>query len=265
MGMDTVLDSAQADVTVACAALRDLQDLDFWKIPELDLLALAQSIEGLARLGYAAQVRVAGEVDTRHTAASFGSASTVALLRETLTISAPDARARVNTAKMVLPQTQPSGGVADPVLPELAAALADGAIGVEQTRIVGVHHQGRAEPGPGDARRGEEGPRAGRHGDRTETVRGVRESVAHALDLDGKPDNDPADRVQLTIGTRNPDTGLTGFKGQLDDVGVELLGKAIEGLTNTTPGAGRHPGPPHPGGPARARAQGGPHPVPERR
>jgi hypothetical protein len=61
-------------------------------------------------------------------------------------------------------------------------------------------------------------------------------SVAHALDLDGKPDDDAADRVQLTIGTRNPDTGLTGFKGQLDDVGVELLGKAIEGLTNTTPG-----------------------------
>ena len=136
MGMDTVLDSAQAEVTTACAALRDLQGLDFWKIPELDLLALAQSIEGLARLGYAAQVRVAGEVDTRHTAASFGSASTVALLRETLTISAPDARARVNTAKMVFPQTQPSGGVVDPVLPDLAAALADGSIGVEQTRIV---------------------------------------------------------------------------------------------------------------------------------
>ena len=77
-----MLDSAQADVTTACAALRDLQDLDFWKIPELDLLALAQSIEGLARLGYAAQVRVAGEVDTRHTAASYGSASTVALLRD---------------------------------------------------------------------------------------------------------------------------------------------------------------------------------------
>ncbi len=28
---------------------------------------------------------------------------------------------------------------------------------------------------------------------------------------------------------------MTGFKGQLDDVGVELLGKAIEGLTNTEP------------------------------
>ncbi len=236
MGMDTALDSAQADVTTACAALRDLQDLDFWKIPELDLLALAQSIEGLARLGYAAQVRVAGEVDTRHTAASFGSASTVALLRETLTISAPDARARVNTAKMVLPQTQPSGAVADPVLPELAAALADGSIGVEQTRIVVSTIKGARNPDPGMLEEAKKVLVQAGTVTEPKPFAAFAKSVAHALDLDGKPDNDPADRVQLTIGTRNPDTGLTGFKGQLDDVGVELLGKAIEGLTNTKPG-----------------------------
>src|SRR6478735_7444570 len=150
MGMDTVLDSAQADVKVACAALKTLHGMELWKIPELDLLALAQSIEGLARLGYAAQVRVAGEVDTRHTAANFGSASPVALLRETLTISAPDARARANTAKMVVPQLQPSGAVADPVLPELAASLAEGSIGVEQTRTIVATIRGAskdADPG----------------------------------------------------------------------------------------------------------------------
>jgi len=228
MGMDTVLDSALADVTTACAALRDLQDLDFWKIPELDLLALAQSIDGLARLGYAAQVRVAGEVDTRHVAASFGSASTVALLRETLTISAPDARGRVNTAKMVLPQPQPSGGVADPVLPELAAALAEGSIGVEQTRTIVATIRGASK----DADPGmlEEAKKVlVQAGTVTEPkpFAGFARTVAQALDLDGKPDNDPSDRVELTIGTRNPDTGMTGFKGQLDDIGVELLGKAI--------------------------------------
>jgi hypothetical protein len=234
--MDTVLDSAQADVKAAFAALRDLQDLDFWKIPELDLLALAQSIEGLARLGYAAQVRVAGEVDTRHTAASFGSASTVALLRETLTISAPDARARVNTAKMVLPQVQPSGGVADPVLPDLAAALAGGSIGVEQTRTIVATIKGTRNPDPGMLEEAKKVLVAAGAVTEPKPFAAFAKSVAHALDLDGKPDNDAADRVQLTIGTRNPDTGLTGIRGQLDDVGVELLGKAIEGLTNTTPG-----------------------------
>ena len=210
MGMDTVLDSAQADVTTACAALRDLQDLDFWKIPELDLLALAQSIEGLARLGYAAQVRVAGEVDTRHTAASFGSASTVALLRETLTISAPDARARVNTAKMVLPQTQPSGAVADPVLPELAAALADGSIGVEQTRIVVATIKGARNPDPGMLDEAKKVLVQAGAVTEPKPFAAFAKSVAHALDLDGKPDNEPADRVQLTIGTRNPTPGSPG-------------------------------------------------------
>ena len=236
MGMDTALDSAQAEVTTACAALKTLQDIDLWKIPELDLLGLAQSIEGLARLGYAAQVRVAGEVDTRHTAANFGSASTVALLRETLTISAPDARARVNTAKMVLPQTQPSGGVADPVLPELAAALAEGSIGVEQTRIVVATIKGARNPDPGMLEEAKKVLVAAGAVTEPKPFAAFAKSVAHALDLDGKPDNEPADRVELFIGTRNPDTGLTGFRGQLDDVGVELLGKAIEGLTNTKPG-----------------------------
>ena len=236
MGMDTVLDSAQAEVTVACAALKTLQTMDFWKIPELDLLSLAQSIEGLARLGYAAQVRVAGEVDTRHVAASFGSASTVALLRETLTISAPDARGRVNTAKMVLPQPQPSGGVADPVLPELAAALSDGSIGMEQTRTIVATIRGARNADPGMLEEAKKVLVQAGTVTEPKPFAGFARTVAQALDLDGKPDNDPSDRVELTIGSRNPDTGMTGFKGQLDDVGVELLGKAIEGLTNTTPG-----------------------------
>ena len=188
--MDTVLDSAQADVTTACAVLRDLQDLDFWKIPELDLLALAQSIEGLARLGYAAQVRVAGEVDTRRTAASFGSASTVALLRETLTISAPDARARVNTAKMVLPQTQPSGAVANPVLPDLAAALADGSIGVEQTRTIVATIKGARKPDPGMLEEAKKVLVQAGAVTEPKPFAAFAKSVAVALDLDGKPDND---------------------------------------------------------------------------
>ena len=65
MAEGTVLDSAQAEVAVACAALKRLQTIDYWQIPELDLLAFASLVEGVARLGYTAQVRVAGEVDTR--------------------------------------------------------------------------------------------------------------------------------------------------------------------------------------------------------
>jgi hypothetical protein len=235
--MDTVLGSAQAEVMVACAALTSLQGMEFWKIPELDLLGLAQSIEGLARLGYSAQVRVAGEIDTRHTAANFGSASTVALLRETLTISAPDARGRVNTAKMVLPQPQPSGAVADPVRPELAVALSDGLIGIEQTRTIVATIKGAGKNvDPGMLAEAKKVLVQAGTATEPKPFAAFAKSVSQALDLDGKPDKDPSDRVELTIGVRNPDTGMTGFKGQLDDVGVEVLGKAIEGLTNTKPG-----------------------------
>jgi hypothetical protein len=235
--MDAVIDSAQAEVAVACAALKTLQGMEFWKIPDLDLLALAQSIEGLARLGYAAQVRLAGEVDNRQTAASFGSASTVALLRETLTISAPDARARVNAAKMVLPQVQPSGAKTDPVLPELATALEEGLIGVEQTRTIVATIKGLpADVNPGMLEAAK--VILVRTGTETEPKPFAlfAKSVALSCDPDGKlNDKEPHDRVELTIGTRNPDTGMTGIRGQLDDLGVELLGKAIEGFSKPQP------------------------------
>ena len=245
MELTSVIDSAQAEVAIACAALKTLQIMDIWKIPELDLLALAQSVEGLTRLGYAAQVRLAGEIDTRHTAASFGSASTIALLRETLTISGPDARARVNTAKVVLPQVQPSGAVADPVLPDLATALSDGSIGIEQTRTIVATIKGlptNVNPGLLAAAK----VILVQTGTVTEPkpFAMFAKSVALSCDPDGKlNDKDPHDRVELSIGTRNPDTGMTGIRGQLDDLGVELLGKAIEGLSKPQPA---HDGTPDP-------------------
>ena len=52
---------------------------------------------------------------------------------------------------MVLPQVQPSGSTADPVLPALAAALDEGMIGVEQTRTIVATIKGLpADVNPGD-------------------------------------------------------------------------------------------------------------------
>src|SRR6478609_1858579 len=237
MGTGTVLDSAQADVEVACAALKRLQTLDYWQIPELDLLAFASLVEGVARLTYAAQVRVAGEVDTRNTAALFGSSAPASLLRETLTISAADAKARLSAASMILPQITPTGMKTDPVLPELAAAMTQGLIGTEQIRTIVA----TIKAAPPDVDQG-----------LLETAKhvlvdtgctyepqpfaGFAKMVALSLDPDGKlNDKDPSDRVELTIGTRNPDTGMTGFKGQLDDLGVEMLGQAINGYAKPQP------------------------------
>jgi len=103
---------------------------------EAELLSFAETFETHSRLVFTAQVRIAGEIDTRKMAAAHGASGTAALLRETLTISHPDARTRIDTAKATLPQPAVSGGTIDPVLPLLGAALADGEIGVEQARTI---------------------------------------------------------------------------------------------------------------------------------
>ena len=239
MGTGTVLDSAQADVAVACAALKRLQTLDYWQIPELDLLAFASAVEGVARLTYAAQVRVAGEIDTRNTAALFGSSAPASLLRETLTISAADAKARLSAASMTLPQITPTGMKTDPVLPELAAAMTRRVDRHRTDPHHRRHHQSRRHPTSitGLLETGEDTcwstPGASYE---PKPFAGFAKMVALSLDPDGKlNDKDPSDRVELTIGTRNPDTGMTGFKGQLDDLGVEMLGQAINGYAKPQP------------------------------
>ena len=95
----------------------------FWKIGDKELLTLAETLERVGRLVYAAQVHLTGELDTRNVAQG---ASTMVLLRDRLRISAADARARVNAARAILPRDLPTGGETPPALPELRAAWTPG-------------------------------------------------------------------------------------------------------------------------------------------
>ena len=65
MGEVTDPDPATAAVGVVCAALDAVRDTEFWKVPDPDLLVLAQGLERVSRLVYAAQVHLTGEIDTR--------------------------------------------------------------------------------------------------------------------------------------------------------------------------------------------------------
>jgi hypothetical protein len=136
MVMTDVLKAAEAHADAASATVRAVIETEFQRFTDAELLSFVQTFEITARLVFTAQVRIAGEIDTRNIAAAHGASSTSSLLRQTLTISQPDARARVHTAKATLPQTAVSGGLIDPVLPLLGAALADGEIGAEQTRTI---------------------------------------------------------------------------------------------------------------------------------
>ncbi len=55
--------------------------------------------------------------------------------------------------------------------------------------------------------------------------------------LDGRDfdEDPPADHMEFTLGTRNPNTGLTRFTGQLDDLGVEVINQAIDALSKPVP------------------------------
>src|ERR1700712_4087893 len=131
MGMDTVLDAAEADVGAACRALTGMGHTEFTGILDAELLPLARLFERAARLLWAAQIQIAGEIDIRRIADTHGCASSAALLRQTLVISAQDARARVQGGRAVLPQDPPTGEV-PAVLPVLAEALAGGGDGAGQ-------------------------------------------------------------------------------------------------------------------------------------
>src|SRR5664279_5941497 len=124
-----------------------------------------------------------------------------------------------------------------PVLPELRAAVDTGTVGPEQTRIVVSTMRGlpaRVDPDLRDAVRAS----LVQHAQITEPVVFARfaRQIAERCDPDGTlDDRDPIDKVELTLGSRNPATGLTGFKGFLDDIGVETMTKAIDGLAAPRP------------------------------
>ena len=136
MGQIMDLQAATGVAGSVCEGLDALRGSAFWKLADDDLLTLAVVLERVGRLVYAAQVHLTGELDTRRAWQQHAATSTAALLRQNLCISPSDAAGRVRAARAVLPNDLPSGAQTPPDLPELAAALDAGTVGVEQIRTV---------------------------------------------------------------------------------------------------------------------------------
>ena len=146
-------------------------------------------------------------------------------------------------ATAVLPPQQATGfGDTEPALPMLGAALAAGTIGTEQTRI--IVSTMRRLPAKVD-------PDTRALVQKTLVDNGMITAptpfAAFALtcDPDGSLDDlNPSDRVELTVGGRNPATGLTRITGHLDDdQGVEVLAQATDGLAAPRPAVDGSPDP----------------------
>ncbi len=237
MGQIMDLEAATGVAGSVCSGLDALRGSAFWKLGDKELLTLAGVFERVGRLVYAAQVHLTGELDTRRAWQQHSATSTAALLRHTLYISPGDAAARVRAARAILPRDLPTGGQTPPELPELAAAVDAGTVGVEQTRTV-VSTMRALPAGVNPEVRAMAGASLAANAQVTEPVVFARfaRQVAQACDPDGTLDErDPVDKVELSLGSRNTSTGLTGFKGFLDDLGVELLSTAIDGLAAPRP------------------------------
>ena len=236
MDVITDLDAAVAVVGEACAAVDRVRAAELWRLSGRELLDLSVAVERLSRLVFATQVSVAGELDTQNAAADHGCVSTAALLRQTLAISAGDAKNRVDTAQAVLPRESLTGGDIPAVLPLLGEALSAGAIGVEQTRTI-VASMKQIKADVDDGLRDLCQQHLVGNGVLTEPkpFAAFARAVVGVVCGDDEPDEDRSNRIELFLGVRNPATGMTRFHGQLDDLGVEVVSQAIDALAKPRP------------------------------
>ncbi len=234
------LDQAAGLLQELIAGAGQVRDGQLWKIGGDDLLSVGQRLEHLARVVYAAQIHLAGEVDQQRLAEQRGCSSTADLLRQALLIHPSDARMRVRTARHVLPQDLPSGGEAAAVFPDLSAGLDAGELGAAQ--VGEILNAMKALPAPLPAERRADCEtflvdQGSRHD--PVTLRRIADRLLDTLDPDGDldPDSDPADKAELHFGVRNRRTGLTPISGKLDDLGTATIQKAIDALAAPTPEA----------------------------
>ncbi|HEX3829595.1 MAG TPA: DUF222 domain-containing protein, partial [Sporichthyaceae bacterium] len=108
------------------AAVDGLAGAAWWRCGDEELLDLQQVLETATRRLSAVSLRLVAEVDDRRLATARGAASTAALLRQLLNISAGEAGWRVTAAEKLLERRSPSGAVVPAPLPATGAALAEG-------------------------------------------------------------------------------------------------------------------------------------------
>ncbi|MTD12617.1 DUF222 domain-containing protein [Nakamurella sp. YIM 132087] len=207
-------------------ALARLGRVAIWKLAPEGLDEVSRRLETATRLGWAAQVNLAGEYEAQHVAKTRGCSSTAAMLAKQLGIGPGEAWLRVRTAGQVLPQDLPDGGEAPPQLPLLAQALAAGEISSEHCRIIERSFRGMAAEVTPEARAGFEKSvvEHAKVADPTSLdtlATNLRNRLEQELEPKDRPD--PKDRAELTVGRRDHATGLTPFHGRLEDYGIELL------------------------------------------
>ncbi len=215
----------------------ELRLLEYPKVPGDDLQELCRRTETAARLLFAVQVTQADEIDQRGMAAAVSCPSTAALLRQMLRIPAHDARLRVRAARATHHQDLPSGGEAPAALPLLRAAMDSGLVDRSHADIVVGTMRDLPAGLPDDLRVEAEQQLVSYAVDlEPDQFRRVAAHLVEVVDPDGGLDRDAAAaKASFSIGARDAGTGLTGISGRFDDLSIETLRVAIDGLAAPRP------------------------------
>jgi hypothetical protein len=116
--------------------LDKLRATDLTVLSGPELLEFTRDVERHARRTATVQHAAVAELDSRRTAGDTGHACTSALLIDLLRLDPGQARRRVRDAAEFGARRGLSGEPLPPVLPQTAAALADGVIGIEHARAI---------------------------------------------------------------------------------------------------------------------------------
>ncbi len=118
------------------AYLAGVADGVLGRVADADVLVEVRVLGVLRRRLTVADHALVGELDRRGVPGRLVMASTAALLQGVLRLSPRQAAGRVAAARLGGPRTPVTGGVLPPVLPELAAAHAEGPVSAEHTTVI---------------------------------------------------------------------------------------------------------------------------------
>ena len=173
-----------------------------------------------------------GGADRADRAAGFGrpagASSTSALVRQVITVGRDESSRRVRLAAGICPSVGLTGVVVPARFPLVAAAVADGGVGVRQAGLICATISGFPGRVGQELRDAAEQFLVGqaRVVD-PKTLEQVAREIALMADPDGTPDDrDAQERMQFHLGRRRED-GLTKCWGLLDDVTAEALRTAF--------------------------------------
>jgi hypothetical protein len=192
------------------------------------LLETLRDAETELRRAYARMLDVVADLEHEKAGAATGFGTTARLLSGVLNLSRGEALARAEQAGLLMERRSLTGQTLPPLLPATAAALAAGAVGPAQVRVI-TTTMGRLPTGthPDEAAQAEQTlAEAARRFDPAALSRIADRLLAH-LDPDGaEPADEPEKVRELRIHTRRD--GTVSLNGRLDAEGgakvLEVLG-----------------------------------------